>query len=68
MVVMAAAFTITTAHALVLTVSHGSLFANPLVCNGYSAAISLDQHPVKPGCISATVALRFVAFVAVPDG
>jgi hypothetical protein len=42
MVVVAAAFTITTAHALVLTVSHGLLFANPLVCNGNCAAILLN--------------------------
>ena len=49
MVVVAAAFTITTPHALVLTVSHGSLFANPLVCNGYSAVISLNYRHVKPG-------------------
>jgi hypothetical protein len=49
MVVVAAAFTITTPHALVLTVSHGSLFANPLVCNGYSAVISLNCRHVKPG-------------------
>jgi hypothetical protein len=49
MMVVAAAFTITTAHALVLTVSHGSLFANPLVCNGYSAVISLNYRHVKLG-------------------
>jgi len=36
-------------HTLVLTVSHGSLFANPLVCNGYSAVISLNYRHVKPG-------------------
>jgi hypothetical protein len=48
MVVVAAAFTITTPHALVLTVSHGSLFANPLVCNGNSAVISLNYRPVEP--------------------
>jgi len=44
---VAAAFTITTPHALVLTVSHGSLFANPLGCNGYSAVISLNYRHVK---------------------
>jgi hypothetical protein len=42
MVVVAATFAITTAHAFVLTVSHGSLFANPLVCDGKSAVISLN--------------------------
>jgi hypothetical protein len=42
MVVVAATFSITTAHAFVLTVSHGSLFANPLVCDGKSAVISLN--------------------------
>ena len=47
MVMVAAAFTITTPHALVLTVSHGSLFANPLGCNGYSAVISLNYRHVK---------------------
>lgn len=41
MMVMMAAFAIATPHALVLTVSHGLLFANPLVCNGIAAAISL---------------------------
>ena len=43
MVVVAAAFAITTAHALVLTVSHGLLFANPLVCNGNGAAPLLNM-------------------------
>ena len=47
MVMVAAAFTITTPHALILTVSHGSLFANPLGCNGYSAVISLNYRHVK---------------------
>ena len=56
MVVVAATFTITTAHALVLTVSHGSLFANPLVCNANSAVISLNDRPVKPGAFPATFA------------
>jgi hypothetical protein len=42
MVVMAAAFAITTTHALILTVSHGLLLANPLVCNGNCAAILLN--------------------------
>jgi hypothetical protein len=41
MVVMMAAFAIATPHALVLTVSHDLLFANPLVCDGNSTAISL---------------------------
>ena len=41
MVMVVAAFTIATPHALVLTVSHGLLFANPLDCDGNSAVISL---------------------------
>jgi hypothetical protein len=41
MVMMMAAFAIAAPHALVLTVSHGLLFANPLDCDGNSAAISL---------------------------
>jgi hypothetical protein len=41
MVVMMAAFAIATPHALVLTVSHGLLFANPLDCDGNCAASSL---------------------------
>jgi hypothetical protein len=58
MVVVAAAFAITTAHALVLTVSHGLLFANPLVCNGNCAANLLNI--VSPaGRISADKSLIF---------
>ena len=52
MVMVMAAFAITTPHALVLTVSHGSLFANPLVCDGNSAAISLTFITSNPARLS----------------
>ena len=41
MVMVMATFAIATTHALVLTVSHGLLFANPLDCDGNCAVISL---------------------------
>jgi len=52
MMMVMAALTIATSHALVLTVSHGSLFANPLDCDGNWAAISLNQSLRQTGAFS----------------
>ena len=43
MMMVVTAFAIAAPHAFVLTVSHGSLFANPLACCGNSTAISLTM-------------------------
>jgi hypothetical protein len=58
MVMMMAAFAIAAPHALVLTVSHGSLLANPLVCNGNSAAISLTLNSLTLNYVNWARSLR----------
>jgi hypothetical protein len=43
----AATLAISTPHALVLTVSHGLLFCQPLICAGTDAAVSTRR--ISPG-------------------
>jgi hypothetical protein len=58
-ILMMTTFAVATPHALVLTVSHGLLLCQPLICAGTGAAVSITRMPVRQTISRCNLSMAF---------